>query len=104
MNAALIAIFLRHDFSRIATYVAYYGISFALNVSSCIVVIVYCCNSVEERYCNLLHKEGVIPEFKEIAARSNCVDLSPSLPQLAKIIVQNYESFCSNLEQPMDTT
>ena len=68
------------------------------------VVVIYCCYSAGERYCNLLHKEGVIPEFKEIASRSNCVDLSPSLPQLAKIIVQNYETFYNNLEQSMDTT
>ena len=40
--------------------------------------------------------------FKEIAARTNCVDLSPSLPQLAEIIVQNYESFYGG-QQPMDT-
>ena len=65
-------------------------------------VAVYYCNFVEERYCSLLHKEGVIPVFKEIAARSDCINLSPSLPELAEIIIQNYESF--SVQQPMDTT
>ena len=81
-----------------------YGVSFIRGSKNSINVLVLYITSyfVEERYCSLLHKEQVIPVFKEIAARTNCVNLSPSLPQLAEIIVQNYESFYSG-QQPMDT-
>lgn len=80
-----------------------YGVSFMRGSKNSINVLVLCV-SVEERYCSLLHKEAVIPVFKEIAARTNCVNLSPSLPQLAEIVVQNYESFYSGQQQAMDTT
>ena len=57
----------------------------------------------EERYCNLLHKENVIAVFKDISSRTGDVSLSPSVPQLACVIVENYESFFSS-HQPMDTS
>jgi len=43
----------------------------------------------------------VIPVFKEISSRTGDTSLSPSVPQLAKVIVENYESFFGS-QQPMD--
>ncbi|XP_065917718.1 zyg eleven-related protein 1-like isoform X2 [Dysidea avara] len=55
----------------------------------------------QERYCNLLHKENVITVFKEISSRTGDTSLSPSVPRLATVIVENYESFF-NSQQLMD--
>ena len=45
----------------------------------------------------------MIAVFKDISSRTGDVSLSPSVPQLACVIVENYESFFSS-HQPMDTS